>query len=613
MQVEGWIAGQHHQWDAGPGAFERKYEMASTLQDDAAAVTAVVPDRYRTFSFAAADLLMETDAKGRLSFVAGPFTARFGREVRSLLRGPAMFLIEPADHALFERALVQLQSGERLRPVLVHLCGGDGAGYSMTGLPYSDVADLSSPGGLAPVRRLAFAFAPLPATAAVGQTTRAGVLHQKGGALLRAVEAQLLAFASGAKVTNLPTLSLLELIGPDGRITPRPSLLKDITEVLTTYGGPGSATAELAPGRFGMVHADLQSGAPARPGVPAPNLGTVVEQLQAVLSRAGLPAATVSTKAFTLEEPASIGLSGPQAVRALRLALSTFAQGGTAALARTGFEGGLHGFLSAAGPRSAALARAIASRRFRLAFQPIVELSNRDRPPSHYEALIRPLPTEGLPELNPQDFVNMAEMLGLSVELDLAITDATLQALTRTDGTTRVACNVSGLSVQDPEFRARMVETLSAYPSNLWSRLLIEVTETAEIDNENEAVMTCDALRAHGVTLCVDDFGAGAAGIRYLRMLRPSIVKFDGGLMEATNGPSRNDGCRFAAALVELAQSTQADVVAERIETESDAVTACSFGARYGQGWLFGRPGTLPGILGSALFTPLPGPEAVRP
>jgi EAL domain-containing protein (putative c-di-GMP-specific phosphodiesterase class I) len=478
----------------------------------------------------------------------------------------------------------------------------------MTGIAYSDVEDLRLPGPSASVRRFAFAFAPLPA-AAPGDK-KAGVLHRRTEALLRTVEAQLLAAAAGAQVNNLPTLSLLELMGPDGRITPRPSLLKEIVEVLAAYGGPGSATSQLAPGRFGIIHTEFQSAQPTQPGASTPNLGTIVEQLQSVLARAGFEAATVSTSAVTVEEPASMGLSGPQAVRALRLALSTFAQGGTAALARKGFEGGLHGFLSAAGPRSAALARAIASRRFRLTFQPIVELSGRDQPPSHYEALIRPLPTEGLPDMNPQDFVNTAEMLGLSVDLDLATTEATLQALARTDRSVRVACNISGLSIQDPSFRTRLVEILAAYPSHLWARLMVEITETAEIDNEEQAIMSCDVLRTHGVTLCVDDFGAGAAGIRYLRILRPSIVKLDGGLMEEASGTK---GRKFAAALVELARSTQADVIAERIETEDDAETARYFGARYGQGWLLGRPGALPGTLEYAPFTPPPESQDLVP
>ena len=572
--------------------------MSAVLQDDGSELVGTVPDRYRIFASLAADLLIETDAEGRLTFIAGDIATKVGKGVRSLLRGPAMRLIEPKDHDVFQRALAQLQAGDRLRPVLVHLCHGDGAGYSMTGRVYSDVGDIVQPGFS--VRRYAFAFAALPVTTQAEQSAiAAGVIQEKDGALLRIAEAQLKALASGTSQGDQATLSLLELMGPDGRITPRPALLKDITEILANYGGPGSTTAQIAPGRFGMIHVQPPSSPTARADTTSPNLGTVVEQLQSILSSAGLPSATVCTKALTLAEPASVGLTGPQAVRALRIALSTFAQGGIAALARAGFEGGLHGFLSAAGPRSAALARAIETRRFRLAFQPIVSLSQRNQPPSHYEALIRPLPTDGLPELSPQAFVSMAEMLGLSADLDLAIADATLQALACTDSRTRVACNVSGLSIQDPAFRERLIEVLSAYPSDLWARLLVEVTETAEIDNEAEAIVTCDALRALGVTLCVDDFGAGAAGIRYLRMLRPSIIKFDGALMEATSGPTGADGYKFAAALVELAQSTQAEVIAERVETEADAVTASSFGASYGQGWLLGRPGILPGNLES--------------
>ncbi|EFH11637.1 cyclic diguanylate phosphodiesterase (EAL) domain protein [Pseudoroseomonas cervicalis ATCC 49957] len=193
-------------------------------------------------------------------------------------------------------------------------------------------------------------------------------------------------------------------------------------------------------------------------------------------------------------------------------------------------------------------------------------------------------------------------MVGLSAELDLAVAEESLVALRRAGGDIRVACNVSGLSLQDPEFRRRMTALLEQHPAELQARLLVEVTETVEIENEAEAVACREALRQHGAAVCIDDFGAGAAGLSYLRLLRPDLVKLDGRFMEACAGGQRGESYNFAAALVELARATGALVVAERIETEADAQTARSFGARYGQGWLFGRPGALPGSLTPRAF-----------
>jgi EAL domain-containing protein (putative c-di-GMP-specific phosphodiesterase class I) len=47
--------------------------------------------------------------------------------------------------------------------------------------------------------------------------------------------------------------------------------------------------------------------------------------------------------------------------------------------------------------------------------------------------------------------------------------------------------------------------------------------------------------------------------------------------------------------MVELARTVGAQVVAERIETEAEAALMRELGVEYGQGWLFGKPGPLPG------------------
>jgi len=110
------------------------------------------------------------------------------------------------------------------------------------------------------------------------------------------------------------------------------------------------------------------------------------------------------------------GLSQVQATRALRFALAAFARGGNDALEKAGFAGGLAGFLDNASERAALLRRSIAERRFRMAFQPIVSIA--DREPHHYEALIRLLQADDSTMTHPGEFVALAEAVGLTEELD---------------------------------------------------------------------------------------------------------------------------------------------------------------------------------------------------
>ncbi len=92
-------------------------------------------------------------------------------------------------------------------------------------------------------------------------------------------------------------------------------------------------------------------------------------------------------------------------------------------------ESGLPGFVARACSRAGGLREAIAGRRFALAFQPIVSIG--DRAVEHYEALLRPDP-EATAEFGPPgDFVALAEMLGMSEELDWAVVEAASGAARR--------------------------------------------------------------------------------------------------------------------------------------------------------------------------------------
>lgn len=504
-------------------------------------------ERFLTFAFAAADLLVEAAPDGRIAFATGAFPSRLGCAADSMLGHPVEAMVAPEDRAALGTALALLGARGRLAPMAVRLADANRTAFAVSGLV--------APGD----GRLALCFAPAP-------TPMPEAAELPDGPGFAAAEARLRTGAAGA-------LSVFELAGPDGVIAPRPELRTRIGEALAAGAGPGALTGELAAGRFGVVAAeglDLQS---------------VAASLETLLQDSGI-AAQVASSALPL---AAEGLTGLQATRALRFALSAFAHGGAAGLAAAGFEGGLPGFVAAAGARAGQLRRAIEERRFRLAFQPIVDLDHRA--PHHYEALLRPQPVGGQEFGKVQDFVTFAETVGLSEELDWAVVAAACDAAREAQGA-RIACNLSGLSLQSPEFRARFLALLDAEPL-LVERLLVEITETSEIENERAAVRTVEALRDRGLPLCLDDFGAGAAAFRYLRAFRVDIVKVDGLYVRGAAANGRDRG--FVAAMVDLARTVGAEVVAEQIETEAVAAVMHGLGVRYGQGWLFGRPGALPG------------------
>jgi EAL domain-containing protein (putative c-di-GMP-specific phosphodiesterase class I) len=365
-------------------------------------------------------------------------------------------------------------------------------------------------------------------------------------------------------------VGFLELKGPAGRFVPASEVNREIQAELNKQAGEGAVATELAAGRYGVL-----------PGQTPFDLPSLTSAVAEILKDRGVKDVSVGAMAVGLEAQ---GLSQVQATRALRFALSAFARGGNDALEKAGFDGGLAGFLDSASQRAMMLRRNIAERRFRMAFQPIVALA--DRKPHHYEALIRPLQADDTTMAHPGEFVALAEAVGLTEELDWAVLKAVWEAAANAGGT-RVACNLSGLSLQSPKFRADMKELLGNTPG-MAERLVVEITETAEIEDEDEAARMIALLREHSIPVCLDDFGAGAAAFRYLRAFKVDYVKVDGIYVANALQSERDRG--FIAAMVDLARTVGAQVVAERIETESEAALMLELGVRYGQGYLFGKP-----------------------
>jgi len=520
------------------------------MQDVVRPIAVSAADRFLTFAFAAAELLVETDPEGRVTFAEGAFPARFGRPGASFLGRPVETMVARDLRSGMGTMLELLRATGRIRPTAIRLSDRDRSPFSVAGL-------------MAPDRRGCFCltFSPLP------KELPGGALPG-GPGLARAAEEVLRAQDGPA------ALGLIELTGEGGALAPRTDLAARIQEVLASAGGAGAVAADFGSGRFGVL-----------PAGGVPDLASLSRQVALLLAQHGLPG-RIGTRAVPLD---ASDLNPLQATRALRFALSAFARGGDTALEKAGFSGGLAGFVASAAERASALRNTIAERRFRLAFQPIVLLA--DRKPHHYEALLRPIPTPGTPFAEPSEFIALAETVGLSETLDWAVVETACEAARAAAGA-RIACNLSGLSLQSPAFRERLCAMLEAAPG-LGRRLLIEITETAEIEDEAEAASTVEALRALGLPICIDDFGAGAAAFRYLRAFRVDFVKVDGTYVTNAVESGRDRG--FIAAMVDLARTVGAQVVAERIETEAQAALMRELGVAFGQGYLFGRPGALPG------------------
>lgn len=496
--------------------------------------------RFVAFTFAASEMVIEADVTGTITYAAGAFRSRFGLAPETFIGRPLSDLVAPCDQDALFTAILLLHERGRLQPCIVRLANAAQNEAVLAGLQLT-------PGQPGSAICLTLGLPPVMA----GQMSHATTAQQ----LLQTIGPRLSGPCPGH-------LALVEVSGS--------GLGRDRLDTALEAVSPRLVASEVAPGRYGVL------------GESQAELSSLLPALEAAFRRQGDPG-RISSRQIALD---CQELSPVQASRALRQALTVFARGGMDGIAGAGFGDGLAAYVQGAMVQAGAVRKAIAQRLFTMQYQPIVHL--HDRTLHHYEALLRP--SHGMAGHTPQEFVTLVETVGLADELDMAVTAMVCEAADQSG--TSIALNLSGQSVQDPAFRDRMLSLLQSSRAVRDGRILVEMTETAQVNLPEEAAETSRRLRAMGIRFCMDDFGAGAADIRLLRAIPTDIVKLDGSFVPGVLNGGRERA--FVVGMVEIARAAGAKVVAERVETEAEAEALAGIGADFGQGWLFGRPGPLP-------------------
>ena len=145
--------------------------------------------------------------------------------------------------------------------------------------------------------------------------------------------------------------------------------------------------------------------------------------------------------------------------------------------------------------------------------------------------------------------------------------------------------NVSGRQFLESDVAGLFAGLLAEYGVPC-EGVLVEVTETVAIGDSAAAEL--DALRAMGLRIALDDFGAGFSSLGALRRLPADVVKFDRSLLP--DGARSDAQARFYSNLVAAIRGLGFQVVAEGIETEAQRMLAANAGADLLQGYRIGRP-----------------------
>lgn len=214
--------------------------------------------------------------------------------------------------------------------------------------------------------------------------------------------------------------------------------------------------------------------------------------------------------------------------------------------------------------------------RFRMLSQPIFELGQTR--PAGFEALCR---FAGEPYRSPDKWFAEAETVGLGVELELAAIAAALGALPLLPPDIYISVNAAPATVVS----GRLAEAFAGQPLE---RIVLEITEHAVVGDWAGLTEQARLWQFRGVTLAIDDAGAGYSGLQQIIRLKPDVIKLD---MSLTSGFDTDPAKRsLATAMVHFAGETGAVIVAEGIETAGELAVLEALGVQRGQGWHLGKP-----------------------
>ena len=233
----------------------------------------------------------------------------------------------------------------------------------------------------------------------------------------------------------------------------------------------------------------------------------------------------------------------------------------------------------------ASLRHAIGNEELDVHFQPVVNAKTEKV--VSFEALLR-WNSDDHGFVSPAKFIPLAEDTRLIVPIgDWVLREACRQAVQWPDDI-KVAVNVSGEQLLEPEFAKTVVRALA--DTNLPAhRLEVEVTESVFLRDGRTARQALEEIMALGCSVALDDFGTGYSSLGYLRTLRFSTIKVDRSFVQGASHDSP-ESLAIINAVVAMAQSLEMTTTAEGVEDPEQAAMVRELGCTKIQGYYFGRP-----------------------
>lgn len=513
----------------------------------------LAPQRLLGFAFASADLLLEIGPDGRIGLAIGASEALSGSPETELSGRSWREFIDIADQGMMEAFLEGLAEGQRGGPIIVGLAAGSDEVRRAAAM-----TAFRMPGNAGAV---SCALSRATPKAVQGLADKAG--FEAATRIL--IEA---ARANGQDL-EMAFLEFAGLAALRARLEPAASLALEqrVIGALRAQSHGGAAAADLGSDRFALVR---QRGE---------GVETLVQRLTGLVTTSPDRPVQAAGRLMSLQSDASAS----QLARAVRLSLDGFIAGGLVGV-NTDLSEMVDRSLKKTLADIGVLDAAVNDKRFDLVYQPVVDLKAGSAL-HHYEVLVR-----FGDSASPYPMIRMAEELDLIQPLDIAVVEQTVQRLCK-EPDLRLAANVSGRTIISPAFVDAVRKMLAPQPE-VGGRLLLEITESAAIDDLALADRHLAALRKEGCLICLDDFGAGAASLAYLQQLTLDIVKIDGRYIRELQHGGRES--TFIRHLVSMCAELGVRTIAEMVENTQAEEAVRRAGVDFAQGWLYGAPSERP-------------------
>lgn len=249
------------------------------------------------------------------------------------------------------------------------------------------------------------------------------------------------------------------------------------------------------------------------------------------------------------------------------------------------YEPSLHAHAEERRKLEFSLRKALERGEMELNYQPVVDANSEEV--LSFEALLRWNSKEhGF--VSPAKFIPLAEDTRLIIPIGNWVLQEACREAANWPRHVRVAVNVSGEQLVEPDFASHVVQALSSSGLDA-KRLEIEVTESIFLRDANVARAALEQVIALGCSVALDDFGTGYSSLGYLRKLSFSTIKVDRSFVQGAAQQSA-ESIAIIRAVVAMAESLEMTTTAEGVENEEEAAMIRNFGCNKIQGYYFGRP-----------------------